>query len=81
MQFCNTQSYALANASLLISLQPFFCTFADVLFVQVHHSGPAGDVHPMDKKVQCRVYLRDLQRSADLTDAALQHIALICGPR
>lgn len=37
--------------------------------------------HPANKKARCSVYLRDLQREADLSDAALQYIARICGPR
>jgi hypothetical protein len=37
--------------------------------------------HPANKKAKLRVYLRDLQQEADLSDAALQYIARICGPR
>jgi hypothetical protein len=40
-----------------------------------------GEPHPLNKKAKCRVYLRDLQREFNLSDGALQHIALICGPR
>ena len=43
--------------------------------------GPDNLQHPMNRKVRCQVYLRDLQEEAGLTDAALQHIALVCGPR
>ena len=37
--------------------------------------------HPANRKAVCRVYLRDLQREMGLTDAALQHVARVCGPR
>ncbi|KAL4859408.1 hypothetical protein ACK3TF_000515 [Chlorella vulgaris] len=37
--------------------------------------------HPANRRVQAWVYLRDLQREHGLTDAALQHIALVCGQR
>lgn len=43
--------------------------------------GPDNLEHPLNKKVLCQVYLRDLQEEAGLTDAALQHIARVCGPR
>ena len=59
------------------------CTHAHVvrLAVQVLQVGPDNLEHPMNRKVRCQVYLRDLQEEAGLTDAALQHIALVCGPR
>ncbi len=44
-------------------------------------AGPDHLSHPVNKKAKCWVYLRDLQEECGLTDAALQHIALICGPR
>lgn len=47
----------------------------------VLHTGPDGDPHPIDKKVKCMLHLRDLQQAAKLSDQALRHIALICGPR
>ena len=37
--------------------------------------------HPANRKAVCRVYLRDLQREMGLSDDALQHVALVCGPR
>lgn len=37
--------------------------------------------HPMNKKVKCWVYLRDLQAETGLSDDAIRHIALIAGPR
>ncbi|KAL6781857.1 hypothetical protein ACKKBF_B09710 [Auxenochlorella protothecoides x Auxenochlorella symbiontica] len=37
--------------------------------------------HPANWKARCRVYLRDLQAEAGLSEAALQHIARIAGPR
>ncbi|KAK9828627.1 hypothetical protein WJX72_001179 [[Myrmecia] bisecta] len=40
--------------------------------------GPMAEDHPANKKVQCRVYLRDLQRETGLTDDALEYIARIC---
>jgi hypothetical protein len=43
--------------------------------------GPDTLVHPKNRKVKCRVHLRDLQSETGLTDAALHHIALVCGPR
>ena len=49
--------------------------------MQVLQVGPDNLQHPMNRKVRCQVYLRDLQEEAGLTDAALQHIALVCGPR
>ena len=49
--------------------------------MQVLQVGPDNLEHPMNRKVRCHVYLRDLQEEAGLTDAALQHIALVCGPR
>jgi len=51
------------------------------LNVVFEESKQTGEPHPLNKKVKCHVYLRDLQREFNLTDAALQHIALICGPR
>ena len=52
------------------------------LLLQVFEEGPlSGEPHPLNKKAKCRVYLRDLQQEVGLSDAALQHIALICGPR
>ena len=52
------------------------------LLLQVFEEGPlSGEPHPLNKKAKCRVYLRDLQQEFGLSDAALQHIALICGPR
>lgn len=44
-------------------------------------AGPEHLSHPVNKKAKCWVYLRDLQQECGLTDAALEHIALICGPR
>ena len=49
--------------------------------MQVLQVGPDNLQHPMNRKVRCQVYLRDLQEEAGLTDAALQHVALVCGPR
>lgn len=40
-----------------------------------------NESHPANAKAKCRLYLRDLQRQCGLTDAALQHIAAVCGPR
>ncbi|PRW58621.1 28S ribosomal mitochondrial [Chlorella sorokiniana] len=37
--------------------------------------------HPANRRVKAYVYLRDLQEQYGLTDAALQHIAAVCGPR
>ncbi|KAK9802061.1 hypothetical protein WJX73_009337 [Symbiochloris irregularis] len=48
---------------------------------QVLKVGPVNEPHPKDKVAKCTVHLRDLQRVCDLSDQALQHIALICGPR
>jgi hypothetical protein len=50
-------------------------------WAQVLVAGPDDLSHPLNRKARCAVFLRDLQREAGLTDAALQHIALICGPR
>ena len=41
----------------------------------------AGEAHPLNKKAKCKVHLRALQRQCALSDAALQHIAEIAGPR
>lgn len=50
--------------------------------MKVFDSDPLSqEVHPLNKKAKCKVYLRDLQREFGLSDAALQYIALICGPR
>ncbi len=40
-----------------------------------------NEPHPLNKKVKCRVYLRDLQQEFNLSEGALQCIARICGPR
>lgn len=37
--------------------------------------------HPANKKATCQVYLRELQEQEGLSDAALQHVARIAGPR
>lgn len=42
---------------------------------------PAGVRHPLNRKVTCSFYLRDLQEQTGLSDDALQHIARILGPR
>jgi Mitochondrial ribosomal subunit protein len=44
-------------------------------------AGAAGEAHPMNKKAKCKVHLRALQRQFGLSDAALEHIAEIAGPR
>ncbi|KAK9842356.1 hypothetical protein WJX81_008251 [Elliptochloris bilobata] len=44
-------------------------------------AGPDGWVHPASRKAKLWVNLQDLQAETYLTDAALQHIALVCGPR
>ncbi|CAL8470756.1 g10298 [Coccomyxa elongata] len=44
-------------------------------------AGPDDLSHPINKKAKCWLYLRDLQEECGLTDAALEHIALVCGPR
>ena len=49
--------------------------------VQILQVGPDNLEHPLNKKVRLMVYLRDLQEEAGLTDDALQHVALVCGPR
>ena len=49
--------------------------------VQILQVGPDDLEHPLNKKVRLQVYLRDLQEEAGLTEDALQHIALVCGPR
>jgi hypothetical protein len=51
----------------------------DVKLVLV--AGAAGEEHPMNKKAKCKVHLRALQRQTGLSDAALEHIAVIAGPR
>lgn len=43
--------------------------------------GPDSLSHPISKKAKCWLYLRELQEECGLTNAALQHIALVCGPR
>ena len=48
---------------------------------QVLVAGPDHLRHPKNRKVKCYVRLRALQDETGLTDEALQHIALICGPR
>lgn len=40
-----------------------------------------GEEHPANKKAKCRVFLRALGRKHGLSDAGLQRIAEICGPR
>jgi len=37
--------------------------------------------NPENRRVACSVYLRELQEETALTDEALQHIALVAGPR
>ena len=49
--------------------------------VQILQVGPDNLEHPLNKKVRLQVYLRDLQEEAGLTEDALQHIAVVCGPR
>ena len=49
--------------------------------VQVLAAGPDDWVHPANRKAKLWVNLLDLQAETALTDAALQHIALVCGPR
>ena len=49
--------------------------------MQILQVGPDNLEHPLNKKVRLQVYLRDLQEEAGLTEEALQHIALVCGPR
>ncbi len=49
--------------------------------VQILQVGPDNLEHPLNKKVRLQVYLRDLQDESGLTEDALQHIALVCGPR
>ncbi|BDA45660.1 hypothetical protein COCOBI_07-4470 [Coccomyxa sp. Obi] len=44
-------------------------------------AGPDHLSHPISKKAKCWLYLRELQEECGLTDAALEHIALVCGPR
>lgn len=62
--------------------QGALCKTEGSAVAQVFESGPlSGDAHPLNKKVKCRLYLRDLQTEFGLSDAALQHIALISGPR
>ncbi|KAG7671989.1 hypothetical protein Ndes2526B_g07063 [Nannochloris sp. 'desiccata'] len=51
----------------------------DVKLVLV--AGAAGEAHPLNKKAKCKVHLRALQRQTGLSDAALEHIAEIAGPR
>jgi len=41
----------------------------------------AGEAHPLNKKAKCKVHLRALQRQTGLSDAALERIAVIAGPR
>lgn len=41
----------------------------------------SGMPNPVNRKVVCTVYLRELQEQRGLTDLALQHIALVAGPR
>lgn len=41
----------------------------------------SGVSNPVNRKVVCKVYLRELQEQRGLTDAALQHIARVAGPR
>ena len=48
---------------------------------QVLVVGPDHLRHPRNRKAKCYVRLRALQDETGLTDAALQHIALVCGPR
>lgn len=40
-----------------------------------------NEAHPANSKVRLRVFLKDLQREAGLSEAALQYVARICGPR
>ena len=48
---------------------------------QVLAAGPDDWVHPASRKAKLWVNLADLQAETHLTDAAVQHIALVCGPR
>ncbi|KAL4426864.1 hypothetical protein ABPG77_006650 [Micractinium sp. CCAP 211/92] len=50
---------------------------------EVRHVFAVGtnEAHPANKKVKAWVHLRDLQHEHGLSDAALQHIARVCGPR
>ncbi len=52
-----------------------------MVHAQVLMAGPDDLSHPINKKAKCWLYLRDLQEECGLTDAALEHIALVCGPR
>ena len=49
--------------------------------VQVLAAGPDDWVHPASRKAKLWVNLQDLQAETGLTDAAAQHIALVCGSR
>jgi len=48
---------------------------------QVLAAGPDSWVHPASRKAKLWVNLLDLQTETGLTDAAVQHVALVCGPR
>lgn len=48
---------------------------------QVLAAGPDDWVHPASRKAKLWVNLSDLQAETHLTDAAVQHIAIVCGPR
>ena len=49
--------------------------------LQVLAAGPDDWVHPASRKAKLWVNLTDLQAETHLSDAAVQHIALVCGPR
>jgi hypothetical protein len=48
---------------------------------QVLAAGPDSWVHPASRKAKLWVNLLDLQTETGLTNAAVQHVALVCGPR
>ncbi len=52
-----------------------------MVHAQVLMAGPDNLSHPISKKAKCWLYLRELQEECGLSDAALEHIALVCGPR
>eukprot|EP00873_Tetraselmis_striata_P009137 jgi/Tetstr1/429401/TSEL_019312.t1 len=37
--------------------------------------------HPLNRKVACRVHMRELQEEAALSNDAVKHIIAVCGPR
>ena len=43
--------------------------------------GAMTTYHPTNKKAKCHVYLRDLQYELGLSDAAIQYMARVAGPR